>query len=145
MAETLLPNEPNRMKPIIILPVGAMEQEAMELLRENGICVIEAKDPAAVRFLDPIPCISSRTEIENGAIQLSRKVLGPGYWTSEDTRKTIAGTFLDILVKGTALDPKPSRAEQERQIFDVAKADELRKLAREEAKADRIAAKAKKP
>lgn len=145
MAETLLPNEPGRMKPIIILPVGAMDQEAIDTLRENGICVVEAKDPAAVTFLDPIPCISSRTEVENAAIQLSRKVLGPGYWTNEDTRKTIAGTFLDILVKGTALDPRPSRAEQERQIFDTAKADELRRLAREEAKAERIAAKAKKP
>ena len=140
---SLFPNDV-RMKPIIILPPELMEREDIEILRENGICVVVAKDPAAIRFIDPIPSISSRTEIENAAIQLSRKVMSRGYWTAPDIRKEVVTTFVELLVKGSALDPNPTRAEKETEIFDQAKIEELRKLAREEAKAERIAAKVAK-
>lgn len=133
------------MKPIIILCPDAMSEENIKLLRENDLCVVVAKNPAAVKFVDPIPAASSRTSIENAAIKLSRKILTPGFWNSIGTRENMAAAYIDILVKGTPLDPypEPTPEEREKEIFDSAKADELRKLAREEAKAQREAAKKK--
>src|SRR3990167_4559593 len=123
------------MNPIIILPPDTMSREDIEALKANGLCVVEAKEPAAVKFVDPIPAISSRTEIENAAIQLSRRILAPEYWQdghNNQIRSTIVKTWYEILVKGSPLDPKKSRAEVEREIFDDAKYDEIRRLAREE-------------
>ncbi len=68
------------MKPIIIIPEGAMSAESIKELRDNGICVVEAKDPACVKFLDPIPAAQGRTNVEDAAIQLSRKILNKGFW-----------------------------------------------------------------
>lgn len=133
-----------RMKPIIILPPDAMADDQIQQLRDNGLCVVVAKDPSKVKFLDPIPSAAERTKIEDAAIQLSRKVLATGYWSHNDTRQNLAATFVDILVSGTKLDPKPQREEVERDVFDREKLDEIRRLAREEAKAERAAAKAAK-
>jgi hypothetical protein len=46
-----------------------------------------------------------------------------------------------MVIKGSPLDPTPSREETERKIFDETKADELRKIAREEARVERQAKK----
>ncbi len=135
------------MKPIIILPPGSMTKEDIDRLRENELCVVESNDPALVKFVDPIPAISSRTEIENAAIQLSRKVMSPNFWTggyNASMRLDCVRVFYDILTKGTPLDPNKSAQEVEREIFDDAKRDEIRRLAREEAKAERAVAKASK-
>ncbi len=129
------------MKPIIILPPGAMSQEDIELLRGNELCVVVAKNPATVKFVDPIPAASSRTKIEDAAIKLSRKVLSQGFWSSESTRSDMTRAFIDILVNGTPLDPSGTQEEREKRIFDEAKAEQIRVLAREEAKAERLAVK----
>lgn len=130
------------MKPIILLPPDAMSKEDIERLRENGLCVVEANQPERVTFMDPIPAIEERGKVEQAAILLSRKIMGSGYWNDDgSTRKEIVECFYDILIKGTPLDPRPTKEEREREIFDNAKADELRRLAREEAKAERAAAK----
>ncbi len=42
------------MKPIIILLEGAMSDEDIKAIRDNDVCVVIAKDPALVRFVDPI-------------------------------------------------------------------------------------------
>lgn len=130
-----------KMKPIIILPPETMSPEDIKSLQENHFCVVVASDPSKVKFLDPIPAISSRTAIENSAIQLSRSILRGDIY--RDQRHHFAQMFMDILVKGTPLDPQPQKEEVERNIFDNAKADEIRRLAREEAKAERAAQKAK--
>lgn len=133
------------MKPLIILPKGAMSEKDREELTKNDICVVEAEDPSLLKFVDSIPAIASRTEIENAAIQLSRKVLNKDTWQyNSDMPKDVAKMFIDILIKGTPLDSRPTPQEQENKIFNEAKADELRKLAREEAKTERTAAKANK-
>ena len=129
-----------KMKPMIILPPDAMSAEDVDLLRANGLCVVVAKEPSLVKFMDPIPAVSSRTAVENAAIQLSRKIIGKGYWTSTGTRESLAALYVDLLVAGTSLDPRPSKQEREQEIFDVEKAEELRRLARQEAKAERDAA-----
>lgn len=113
----------------------------IELLRKNSICVVVSSDPAKVKFLDPIPSASSRTDIENAAIQLSRRLFRGDLFP--DNRRDFAKLYMDCLIKGTSLDPMPQQAEQEKAIFDSTKAEEIRKMAREEAKAERIIAKQK--
>ena len=133
------------MKPMIILPPKAMSAADIEILRDNGLCVVVAANPATVKFVDPIPAASNRSHIEDVAIRFSRKILAPGFWSGGDlggnTRSHLARTFFDLLIIGTPLDTAPSPAEQEKQVFDTAKADELRRLAKEEAKAERAQAK----
>jgi len=131
------------MKPMIILPPEVMDNENITLLRENGICVVVAKDPAKVRFVDPIPAASSRTKVEQAAITLSRKVLKHGFWNNDATRQLLASNYVDILVKGTPLDPDPSQEEVEKEVYHAARLDEMRKLAREDARAERAAKNAK--
>lgn len=135
------------MKPLIILPKDAMSAKDKEKLTKNGICVVETETPSLVKFVDSVPEIASRTQIEQAAIQLSRKVLDKNTWIyNSGTEKDMAKLYIDLLIKGTVLDPRPNQEEQEKQIFDQAKADELRRLAKEEAKAERNAAKtAKQP
>lgn len=132
------------MKPIIILPPDAMNSTQIAMLRQNGLCVVTAKDPAAVKFLDPLPAVSARGKIEQAAIALSRKVMSKGFWSNDDTRALMAKTFIDLLVEGTPLDPNPSPEEQEKKIFSQAKIEEIRRLAIQEAREERAAAKAAK-
>lgn len=131
------------MKPMIILPPDAMSAEDIAELRKNHLCVVVAKDPALVKFVDPIPAQSSRTQIEAAAIKLSRIVLNRlwGSYTNENviTQSTISRIFTDCLVQGTPLDQNYVPPET---IFDRAKTEEIQRLAREEAKAERAAAKA---
>lgn len=135
------------MKPIIILPPDAMSEDNLKLLRENDICVVVAKDPAAIKFVDPIPAASSRTQIENAAIALSRVVLSGqwGHYTNYDhiTKGEAAKIYVDCLVEGTPLAAHYRHPEVvAKEIFDTEKANEIRRLAREEAKAERAKLKA---
>ena len=135
------------MKPMIIIPAKAMSDANIKLLRDNGICVVVANKPEAVRFLDPIPASSSRTQIENAAIKLSRILLNR-QWGHVNNSTLIGHTeftrlYVDALLEGTSLDPKPTIAEQTAKIFTTEKQDEIRRMAREEARAERAAEKAK--
>jgi|SRR6185369_4432542 len=132
------------MKPIIILPENSMSAEDIKILRDNELCVVVAKDPAKVRFTDPIPASSSRTEIENAAIKLSRKVLNPLTWSDRDYAKTFTAFFVEILLEGTPLGSGPTQKEKEDAVYNNEKIETIRCLAREDAKAEREAAKAEK-
>ncbi len=132
------------MKPIIILEPGVMNDADIALLRENHLCVVTATNPSTVKFIDPVPVNSQRTKIENAAILFSRRILKPGCWTNPDFRKTLTEMFTDLLISGTPLDPIPSQAEMEARAYDESRIDEHRRLAREEVKAERAAAKAAK-
>ena len=131
------------MKPIIILPPDTMEPAEIQALRDNGLCVVVAKDPARVKFLDPIPSMAGRGKVEQAAIQFSRKILDRNFWISNGNwtnrnRSDVVTTFIDVLVKGTPLDADMDMYEN---IFGQEKAEEVRRLARAEAKAEREAAK----
>lgn len=135
------------MKPMIIVQPDVMSEADIELLRKNDICVVVAKDPSKVKFVDPIPAASSRNQIENAAIQLSRILLNR-QWThvsncSQIGHAEISRLYIDALIQGTELDRNGSQLEQETRIYNSEKADELRRLAREEAKAERAALKKK--
>ncbi len=135
-------NEADRMKPIIVLRKGTMSAEDIKELRGNWLCVVESEDPSTLKFLDPIPAAAERTKVEDAALALSRKMLDPTTWTSgleSGAYRHIANTFVDLVMRGTRIDRNPSQQETERAIFDEAKAEELRRLAREEAKTERKA------
>lgn len=137
------------MRPMIVLPCGEVSAEDIQCLRDNGLCVVEAANPGNVKFVDPMPAASCRTEMENAAIKLSRILLNHSGWYDHRwnlesmNRNDFCALFVECLIVGTSLD-KQTRTEKEREIFEDAKHDELRRLAREEAKAERAALKAKK-
>lgn len=68
-------------------------------------------------------------------------ILPPGTMTDENIAM-LRDNGLSVVVNGTPLQPGPTKEEREQDVFDSAKLDELRRLAREEAKAERAAAKA---
>lgn len=129
------------MRPIVILPPDTMDDKDIAALRDNGLCVVVAKDPARVKFLDPIPVAAGRTKIETAAIMLSRKLLNKGFWNNDSTRDCVARTYVDILMKGTALDPN---VQEEEDYFNRVKVREIERLAIEEAREERAAKKAAK-
>lgn len=133
------------MKPIIILPPDVMSPEDINALQDNELCVVVASDPASVKFVDPIPAVTSRSQIESAAIQLSRRILnGIGFGNSDYIyRKEACALFVQILVEGTPL-AETTEADIESQIFDDAKVEEICRLAREEAREERAAKKALK-
>lgn len=134
------------MKPIIILPPNVMSDENIKLLRDNDLCVVVAEDPGAVKFIDPLPAASSRTQMENAAIQLSRMILN-GKTNSDwvtNNRGYFAALYFDVLQAGSSLDRNQSPEEREAWVKKQAKEEELRRLGREEAKAEKEAAKAAK-
>jgi len=135
--------QPDSMKPIIIIPPGEINSTNLEMLRKNGLCVVVAKHPEKVKFIDPIPAASSRTQMEDAAIKLSRKIMAHGFWNTPSTRDEMCRCFIDLLVEGTPLDPRGTQEEREREIFNQTKRDELCRLARQEAKEEREAAKTK--
>lgn len=125
------------MKPIIILPPDAVTAEDIQILRDNDLCVVVAKDPATVKFVDPIPSASSRTEIENAAIQLSRRMLA-GELQGKYDKANVSSLYVDILLKGTPLDADQLDKETHtRQWFNTEYFEEVKRLAREEAREDR--------
>lgn len=140
------------MKPMIILPPGMMSEQNIKTLRDNDICVVVAKDPAKVKFIDPIPSVSNRTQIENACIKLSRILLngqwGDTYNQNELGRAQFSVLFLKCLMTGTPLDHRGTFEEQREFIIATEKAEEFRRIAREEARAERaerVAASKAKP
>lgn len=133
------------MKPMMIVPPGLFSDSARKQLKDNGICVVVAKDPAKVRFMDPIPAISSRSAMEGACIKMSRLLLNrmwgdfttSGHLTQED----IVKMFVSFLVEGTDLGKDPTKSETEKEVYDQAHWDEVRKIAREDARAEREAQK----
>lgn len=145
---SILPDD-GRMKPILLIPPNTIGDDDVKSLRDNGLCVVTVTDPGAVKFLDPIPSMAQRTKVENAAIALSRKILEPnffiqsGSWVSR-SRTDVISVFLDVLIKGSELDPSPSVAEIERQVFTQVKREEVSKIAREEAREEAAARRAEK-
>lgn len=89
-----------QMRPVMIIPKGSMSSEDIARLNENLLCVVESADPAGVNFLDPLPALSQRTEIEEAAIQLSRRLLSMrGNIGSDEIQKM----FVQLLLQGTRL------------------------------------------
>ncbi len=134
-----------KMKPIIIVQPGVMSKEDIQKLNDNELCVVEADDPAKVRFLDPIPAAADRSKVEQACIELSRILLN-GKWSGSSMlgKSDMRSLYYDCLINGTPLDPKPSIEELERTIIDEARKEELKKIGREEVRANYEAKKAAK-
>lgn len=94
------PSSTQRTKPVIIIEPGAMAKRDIDKMCRCGISVIEAKNPPAIRFLDPPPF--DRDRQERAAIALCRILLthqskGPFYVSD------ISQMFCKLLMEGDAL------------------------------------------
>ena len=87
------------MKPILILPRGQMSQAAIKMLRENGLCVVEAKDPSQVRFVET-PSMDYTAQ-EQAAIKLVKKLLSERMHTvpRSDIDAFLVGELTESLTK----------------------------------------------
>ena len=88
------------MRPVIILPTGEVSKKDLRELRKNGFCVVEAKAPGLVRFLEPPPQDYSMQE--EAAIKLCRSLLDKTN-TLCLTRQEIASKYALIIIDGTPL------------------------------------------
>ncbi len=131
------------MKPIIIIPPDTLSPEDIQQLRDNDLCVIVAKDPKDVRFLDPIPAAKDRSKMEQAAILMSRRLLNGFGSGSTFTKSSFANLFIEILIEGSPLDLNGTEEEQHERLFKREKEAEIVRLARIEAKAEREAKKKK--
>jgi hypothetical protein len=130
----------DKMLPILILPPGVMSESDKKKLASNFVCVVTAKDPSKVKFLDPIPSVLERTKPEQAAIELSRKILGDEIRRDDYGkigRYDILNLYISCLTKGTSLDTRPSQAEREETEYNEERLSEVRKLAREDARKQR--------
>lgn len=100
------------MKPIIILPPGAMTDDNIKKLEDNGICVVVAEKPEEVRFLDPIPSAASRDKMIQASVQLSRILLSPGGMNGIQSRADACRLYTDILLEGTPLESHPGKTKK---------------------------------
>lgn len=78
--------------------------------------------------------------MESACIKLSRKIFAGQVW-GEEGMKTFANKYIELLISGTSLDSRPTQQEREKQEYDSAKLEEMRRLGREDAKVEREAAK----
>lgn len=85
-----------RIKPIIILPKGEMSKKDIATLNANHLCVVEAKDPSKVRFIEPPP--EGYTVQEKAAIQLFRVIAAKPQFTIN--RSSFAEMYVDIILRG---------------------------------------------
>jgi len=136
-------------KPMIIVPPELLDAADRKALEDNGVCVVVAKDPAKLRFMDPLPAVSNRSEIEMAALKMSRILLNRqwgNYTTSAVVgADTFARIFADCLIEGTRLSLNGTIEEREQKQYDLARMDELARIAREDARAERAAKKAGQP
>ena len=92
-----------RVKPVILLQYRSISKANIKLLRDNGLCVVECKDPTKVRFMDPPPMSYSVQEL--AAIELARGLLrdgklpGHGY----NVKAACGALYAEILLRGDPL------------------------------------------
>lgn len=94
-------SSPSRMRPVVILPENAMTKADINKLCRNGICVVEAKDPSAVRFCEPPP--EGYSVQERAAISLFRYLMRKDIDRSR-SRLDIGSLYADFIIKGTPLE-----------------------------------------
>lgn len=130
------------MKPLIIIPPDLVSPEDVKKLDEMGLCVVVAKDPSMVKFVDPIPTLSNRTEIEAACIEFTKRMLG-AFQNGAPDQGQRNRMFVECLAPGTPLDPNPpkTQAQLDKIVYDDAHYEEVRKIAREDARAERAARK----
>lgn len=83
----------DRMKPVVVLQTETMSKDDIQVLRDNGICVVECDEPNQVRFMEPLPTGYDRCEW--AAVQLFRKLMSQTGW--QVGRREFATIYADIL------------------------------------------------
>lgn len=96
----LIPND-LKMKPVVIVQKGTMSQPDLKRLRDNGICVVESKNPQMIRYMEPAP--QGYTIQEWAAIELARVLLREGKVGGYNLRSAIGLMYADILLQSDPL------------------------------------------
>lgn len=99
-------SEPSKIRPVIILPPDEMSDQDIEKLNQNGFCVVVAKNPDQVRFMDPP--LQSYPAPERAALRLCRYVIANrsnenAY--NAQAYKALTERLCDYLLEGTPLQP----------------------------------------
>lgn len=90
-----------RTKPVVIIEPGAMSKRDVAKMNKAGITVVEAKNPEAIRFLDPPPF--DRNAQERAAIELCRVLLQSGSIGTSYQRYNIAEMYVKLLLEGSPI------------------------------------------
>lgn len=93
-------NEPIKIKPVIILPPGEMTQKDIAELKDNGFCVVVAKRPDAVRFMEPP--LQSYPAPERAALKLVRFIVA-NRTNGPQAYNDLTERLCDYLIEGTPL------------------------------------------
>lgn len=93
-----------RVRPVVIIEPGAMSKRDISRMNKAGITVVEAKNPPAIRFLDPPPY--DRDDQERAAISLCRVLLTQGATNTQYYRSTIAEMYVKLLMEGHPLEAR---------------------------------------
>lgn len=99
--ETKTEVEVSRVKPVIVLPKGELSPEDLQLLRDNGFCVVEAEHPDAVRFMEPPP--QGYTTQEQAAIKLCRYIVNYENQNVSFDRRSLVDLLCRYMIEGTPL------------------------------------------
>lgn len=93
-----------RIKPILIVRAGDISEADVQKLTDNGVCVVQAKDPSRVRFVEPPPMDCSAHE--RAALASMRHLLSSdnvGAWNRGD----VQALFARYIIRGTPLAATP--------------------------------------
>jgi hypothetical protein len=89
------------MQPILVLPPDEMSPEDMQRLRDNGICVVEAKHPGELRFIDPPP-VGNHDQVTEASLNLTRFVVNNYQSGGSYNAKDLAGYWAHMLINAHA-------------------------------------------
>lgn len=89
-------------RPVIVLPPDAMAKRDIDRLNRAGFCVVECKDPALVRCIEP-PFVDYEAP-ERAAMALCRFMLSCSDGASW-TKKDVGATLAHFLIQGTPIQP----------------------------------------
>lgn len=89
------------MKPVIIITPDNLGEEDIKQLRDNGVCVVIAKDPSGLKYYDYTP--KKIGSMDQAAIDCFRTLLNAGKgW--EHLQSNFGAMFAQRLIKGTDME-----------------------------------------
>lgn len=93
-------SELKQMKPVVILPKGAMSKEDIQRLNDNDFVVVEAEAPEDVRFCEP-PAMGYSVQ-ERAAISLCRYLMSNRSYNLNFGE--ISSLYAQFIIRGSPLE-----------------------------------------
>lgn len=92
-------SEPSKIRPVIILPPDEMSEDDIGKLNNNGFCVVVAKHPDQVRFMEPP--LQSYPAPERAALKLCRVIMASR--EKNVTLQDLTQRLCDFLMEGVPI------------------------------------------